>query len=60
NPPEGSFLAENKVRRHKVRSGDSLSKLAKRYQVSVVRLKSFNNLNDNMVKVGQIIEIPSL
>jgi N-acetylmuramoyl-L-alanine amidase len=60
NPPEGSYLAENRVRRHRVRSGDSLSKLAKHYQVSVVRLKSYNNLNGNIVKVGQIIEIPSI
>lgn len=59
NPPEGSFLAENKVQRHKIRSGESLSLLAKRYRVSVARLKSYNNLSSNQIKIGQIIEIPS-
>lgn len=59
NPPKGSLLAERKVRRHTVRSGDSLSKLAKRYRVSVARIKSYNNLSSNTVKIGQVLEIPS-
>ncbi|MFT5163154.1 MAG: N-acetylmuramoyl-L-alanine amidase [Alteromonadaceae bacterium] len=59
NPPEGSYLASYKVLRHKVKSGESLSTLAKRYQVSLVRLKSYNNLNTNVVRIGQVLEIPS-
>ena len=59
NPPKGSLLAERKVRRHKVTSGESLSVLAKRYRISVARLKTHNNLNSNTVKIGQVLEIPS-
>ena len=59
NPPKGTLIAERKVRRHTVQSGDSLSKLAKRYRVSVARIKSFNNLSSNTVRIGQVLEIPS-
>ena len=59
NPPEGSYLAQHKVLRHKIRSGESLSVLAKRYSISLGRLKDYNNLSDNRVKIGQVIEIPS-
>ena len=59
NAPKGSLLAERQVRRHTVKSGDSLSKLAKRYRVSVARIKSYNNLSGNTVKIGQVLEIPS-
>lgn len=61
NPPEGTLLAQNKdkVKRHTIRSGESLSVLAKRYDVSVSRLKNFNNLTSTVLKVGQVIEIPS-
>ena len=59
NPPKGSLLAERTVRRHTVKSGESLSALAKQYQVSIARLKSYNNLTSNTVKIGQVLEIPS-
>jgi N-acetylmuramoyl-L-alanine amidase len=58
NPPEGSFLARHRVLRHEVKSGESLSILAKRYQVSLMKLKRYNNLTNNMVRIGQVIEIP--
>ncbi len=59
NPPEGSYLAKHRVLRHKVKSGESLSLLAKRYRVSLGKLKSHNNLRGDMVRIGQILEIPS-
>lgn len=60
NPPEGSLLAEQRVKRHTIKSGESLSLLAKRYDVSVNRLKDYNNLTSTVLKVGQVIEIPSI
>lgn len=59
NPPEGSLMAQVRIRKHTVRSGESLSILAKRYAVSVNRIKTYNNLTGNLVRVGQVIEIPS-
>jgi N-acetylmuramoyl-L-alanine amidase len=59
NPPQGSYLAQRKTRQHKIRSGESLSELAKRYQISVVRLRSYNNISGDVLKIGQVIKIPS-
>ncbi|MFT4924316.1 MAG: N-acetylmuramoyl-L-alanine amidase [Phenylobacterium sp.] len=59
NAPEGSYLAKHPIKRHKVKSGESLSAVAKRYRISLVRLKAYNNLSGNMVRIGQVLEIPS-
>ena len=59
NPPEDSLLASLSVKKHKVRNGESLSVLARRYRVSIARLKAHNNLESNQVNVGQVLEIPS-
>ncbi len=41
-----------------VRTGDSLSTIAARYNTSVSRLKRMNNLNGNTIRVGQKLRIP--
>lgn len=42
-----------------VKSGDTLSKIASMYGVSVEELASYNNIsNSNIISVGQIIKIP--
>lgn len=43
---------------YKVRSGDSLNLIAKRYHTSVSALKSANNLRSNTIRVGQVLAIP--
>ncbi|MCO8167462.1 LysM peptidoglycan-binding domain-containing protein [Pseudomonas sp. 21LCFQ02] len=43
---------------HRVRRGDTLDSLAKRYQVSVSSLKGNNQLSGNSLKVGQSLNIP--
>ncbi|OPY72290.1 MAG: D-gamma-glutamyl-meso-diaminopimelic acid endopeptidase CwlS precursor [Syntrophorhabdus sp. PtaU1.Bin058] len=40
---------------HKVRSGDNLYNLAKRYHVSVDQLKSMNNLRSTKLSLGQVL-----
>ena len=40
-----------------VKAGDNLWNLASTYQVSVSRLKSFNKLESDVIKVGQILKI---
>jgi len=42
---------------YKVKSGDTLSKIAKKYHVSVDKLKSLNNLSSTKLKKGQTIFI---
>lgn len=61
SPPDGSLWAKWKQekRTHRVRSGESLSLLAQRYNVQISTLKKANNLNTDMVRIGQILMIPS-
>ncbi len=60
NPPDGTLLAKQKIRRHRVRAGESLSLLSVRYKVSVKQLKRANNLKSDTVFVGQLLTIPTL
>ena len=57
NPPEGTLLAANRVIEHKITRGESLSVIANRYKVSVNHLKKTNNLNSNIVRIGQVLKI---
>lgn len=67
NPPPGSYVAwlrdSGKLalgpREHIVRSGESLSLLAQRYQVSAAQLRSANNLKSDALKIGQILKVPA-
>lgn len=61
SPPDGSLWAKWKQdkRTHRVRSGESLSLLAQRYNVQVSKLKKANNLNTDVVRIGQVLMIPS-
>ena len=43
---------------HRVKKGDSLYKIAKRYDVDVDSLKKFNNLKNSLLKVGKILIVP--
>ncbi len=61
-PPDGTLWAQwkqNAPQQHKVASGESLSLLAQRYGVTVTRLKSENNLSSDLVRIGQVLTIPS-
>nr|WP_245556345.1 N-acetylmuramoyl-L-alanine amidase [Algicola sagamiensis] len=58
SPPAGTLLTKLKLRQHKVRSGESLSKLAQRYNVSVGKIKHANNLKSDLLYIGQVLDIP--
>jgi N-acetylmuramoyl-L-alanine amidase len=58
NPPRDSLLAKRQT--HRVSNGESLSVIARRYQVSVAALKKTNRLNTDMVRIGQELVIPTL
>ncbi len=53
---EGVSSEANRVV-HKVRSGETLSHIAYRYGVSVSRIKQWNGLKSNNIKVGQRIVV---
>ena len=60
SPPDDSLWAKQKrhTRTHKVRSGESLSLLAQRYNVNVGAIKAANNLRSDVVRIGQVLTIP--
>jgi membrane-bound lytic murein transglycosylase D len=43
---------------HKVKKGESIYVIAKKYDVDVKKLKSYNKLRSNKIFAGQIIKIP--
>ncbi|MCK9533508.1 MAG: LysM peptidoglycan-binding domain-containing protein [Pseudomonas sp.] len=43
---------------YRVNSGDSLSSIASRHQVPITQLKDINNLSNNRLNIGQVLNIP--
>lgn len=50
---------EPTINYYDVKSGDTLSTIAQRYGITVVRLKRANQLTGSHLKIGQRLEIPS-
>lgn len=66
NPPPASLLAwqrDNQGRpsgnEYRIQSGDTLSAIAVRHGVPVNQLKQANDLNGDVIRVGQVLRIPS-
>jgi len=62
-PPPDSYVAKRQqyknIKQHTVARGDTLSKIANRYQVSMVSLMSANALSRaDVIRTGQKIRIP--
>ena len=54
------FAAQRPDREHKVQRGDTLSKIAAEYRVSLAALMAANGMtNRSMIRVGQTIRLPS-
>lgn len=43
---------------HKVKSGESLSVIGRKYRVTITQIKTANNLKSNLIKPGQTLKIP--
>ena len=53
---EADFQKElAKHRYYKVRRGDCLGKIARKYGISIKRLKQLNNIKGNMIRTGQVL-----
>jgi membrane-bound lytic murein transglycosylase D len=54
------FAAQRPDREHRVQRGDTLSKIAAEYRVSLAALMSVNGMtNRSMIRVGQMIRLPT-
>lgn len=53
-----SAVASNSNRTHKVKRGESLSRVAKQYGVSLTALRRHNNLKSDNILIGQVLRIP--
>ncbi len=45
--------------KHKIRRGETLSEIAQQYRVSLNQLRSANRIRGDMVRVGQVLTIPT-
>jgi LysM repeat protein len=46
------------ARKYTVKSGDTLSGIARKYHTTVAKLKSQNGLGSDVIRVGQVLRIP--
>ncbi|HKK15585.1 MAG TPA: N-acetylmuramoyl-L-alanine amidase [Gammaproteobacteria bacterium] len=58
--PEGTLLASTrKARKHVISRGDTLSAIAQQYSVSMQKLREKNGLKTDIIRVGQVLDIPN-
>ncbi len=57
-PPLGTYFAQLRHQQHIVVSGDTLLKIARKYQVSLTALRKANNIKGDMLRVGKVLHIP--
>jgi len=59
NDPFLSYLINSPLyKTHIVKKGENIYQIAKKYKVSVVALKAFNDLDNLRLKPGQVLKIP--
>lgn len=56
--PESNFKPPPEVRRYRVRRGDTLGHIARRFRTSVSRLRSMNRIRGSLIRVGQLLRVP--
>jgi len=46
-----------KPNKHKVKSGDTLNKIAKRYDIHIDELKDINQMTSSDIQIGSILQL---
>jgi len=59
NPIPGTLLAV-RDRKHRIARGETLSGIAKRYQVSLSTIRDANNIESDYLRVGKVLRIPTI
>ncbi|WP_051080527.1 N-acetylmuramoyl-L-alanine amidase [Thioalkalivibrio sp. ALJT] len=54
----GTLIADGQPDQHIIRPGETLSGIADRYSLSLSELRSLNNVRDDRIYAGQVLEIP--
>jgi N-acetylmuramoyl-L-alanine amidase len=60
NPPPGTLLAMRNTPKqaHVIKTGETLSSIARHYQVPVKAIRTSNGLDSDQLQVGQVLQIP--
>ncbi len=59
NPPDGTQFASANPRHYTIKSGDTLSEIASRFNVSISQLRKSNQIKGDRIRVGQRLTIPN-
>ncbi len=59
NAPPGTLLASLNRTKHVIRSGETLSVIAQRYDVDIKDIRKHNALKSDRIRVGQVLFIPT-
>lgn len=59
NPVPGTLLAV-RDRKHRIARGETLSGIAKRYQISLASIRGANNLRGDNLRIGKMLSIPAI
>ena len=57
NAPNGDYTSKLVIKTHKVKRGETLSSIAKKYGVSVAEIKKWNGLKKNKISRGKNLKI---
>jgi len=63
-PPPGTYLAwqrqqRNQIKEYRIASGDTLSGIAVRNNVTMAQLKKLNRMTSDKIRIGQVIRVPA-
>jgi len=50
-------VTTNNVRKHRVRRGETLSSISKKYNITINHLKKYNSLKNSKIKIGQYLNL---
>ncbi|MDE5543782.1 MAG: peptidoglycan DD-metalloendopeptidase family protein [Bacteroidales bacterium] len=50
-------ISSSGIRYHKIKSGETLSSIARKYRTSVSRIKALNNIKGNTIRAGAVIRV---